>query len=51
MRLSATVWIKWSSISETMTVVGETPLLQTSSSELGTTVGNQQIEGTLLAHY
>src|SRR5215471_8977952 len=31
-------------ISETMTVVGETPLLQTSSSELGTTVNNQQIE-------
>jgi hypothetical protein len=31
-------------ISETMTVVGESPLLQTSSSELGTTVGNQQIE-------
>src|SRR5262245_41338217 len=31
-------------ISETMTVVGESPLLQTSSSELGTTVTNQQIE-------
>ena len=31
-------------ISETMTVVGETPLLQTSSSELGTTVTNEQIE-------
>src|SRR5215831_4808782 len=31
-------------ISETMTVVGESPLLQTSSSELGTTVGNEQIE-------
>jgi hypothetical protein len=31
-------------ISETMTVVGETPLLQTSSSELGTTVGDEQIE-------
>src|SRR5262245_19428294 len=31
-------------ISETMTVVGESPLLQTSSSELGTTVTNEQIE-------
>src|SRR3954470_17597731 len=31
-------------ISETMTVEGKTPLLQTSSSELGTTVTNQQIE-------
>jgi len=30
--------------SETMTVVGESPLLQTATSELGTTVGNQQIE-------
>ncbi len=30
--------------SETMTVVGEAPLLQTSTSELGTTVGNEQIE-------
>jgi len=31
-------------ISETMTVEGRAPLLQTSSSELGTTVTNQQIE-------
>ena len=31
-------------ISETMTVVGESPLLQTSTSELGTTVTNEQIE-------
>lgn len=30
--------------SETMTVVGESPLVQTSTSELGTTVGNEQIE-------
>jgi hypothetical protein len=30
--------------SETMTVVGESPLLQTSTSELGTTVANQEIE-------
>jgi hypothetical protein len=30
--------------SETMTVVGESPLLQTATSELGTTVGNEQIE-------
>jgi hypothetical protein len=29
---------------ETMTVVGESPLLQTATSELGTTVGNEQIE-------
>jgi hypothetical protein len=31
-------------LSETMTVVGESPLLQTSSSELGTTVTHEQIE-------
>ena len=31
-------------ITETMTVEGRTPLVQTSSSELGTTVTNQQIE-------
>ncbi len=31
-------------VTETMTVVGQTPLLQTSTSELGTTVGHDQIE-------
>jgi hypothetical protein len=31
-------------VSETMTVVGETPLLQTSTSELGATIGQQNIE-------
>jgi len=43
-RLRVELKLETGAVSETMTVVGETPLLQTSSSELGTTVTNQQIE-------
>src|SRR4029453_8881598 len=43
-RVRVELKLETGAISETMTVVGETPLLQTSSSELGTTVGNEQIE-------
>jgi hypothetical protein len=43
-RLRIDLKLETGAVSETMTVVGETPLLQTSSSELGTTVGNEQIE-------
>ncbi len=43
-RVKVDLKLESGAISETMTVVGETPLVQTSSSELGATVGKEQIE-------